>query len=435
MREPFKIMTTAWDHTADFRCLTESLAIAVCCLAWVGPACGADPAPADHRHEAKLSGTMSTNSLYTELAAKSTSAQNGKVIGLDLLSSHYFSMWQMWTRAGQKKNADEAMEQMLKHMKANPHLVRMGMQSLPKDHAQYHPHMTKECALIEGLKPNDKFDAAGHAKAIISESLACPICNPPPPDDTPKPSPSPGPRPRPTDPPPAKPKPGGGTKPPEDARPRDAARAREALRHAAGMNGLPPGMDARFFDSLSDAEAMAFAELWTDYAAPGGRKARELALGKQVAEAAESMKDSTAYASPQDEARYPYTCNRFVHDVLVAVGLPLPLRERWGGLLQSRYPLLAGDYADPLREIPGLPVVHGLPRPGDVIAMPLDSPRASGHVGIVVAYDPVTGQGRTVSVSSSTRPFTVKESDFGFRPRDREQPIVIRRPTWTERGK
>lgn len=49
------------------------------------------------------------------------------------------------------------MEQMLKHMQANPHLVRMGMQSLPKDHAKFHPHMTKECDLLEGLKPNDKF--------------------------------------------------------------------------------------------------------------------------------------------------------------------------------------------------------------------------------------------------------------------------------------
>lgn len=61
-------------------------------------------------------------------------------------------------------------------------LAASARNALPKnmivEHAQYHPHATKDCDLIKGLKPGDEFDAQGHNEEIISESRACPICNP-----------------------------------------------------------------------------------------------------------------------------------------------------------------------------------------------------------------------------------------------------------------
>jgi len=350
----------------------------------------------------------------------SEGSSNGRVIGLDLLSSHYFEQYQMWTRAGSKKNADKAYQQMLEHMQKNPQLAAMALQRLPPEHAKYHPHMTKDCSLLKGLKPGDKFDAAGHAEAIISESLACPICNAPSSGDN-NGKPNQNPRPQPGD--------SDGAKVDSHS----AAIARGSLRYAAGMNWLPAGMDDKFFNSLSDVEAVAMAEMWTEFASPDSKKSSQVDLGRHVAALAESMKDSPDYAtSDSGDAKYPYTRNRFVYDVLVAAGLPVHLRDRWDGLLQPQYPPLAGDYADPLHEIPGLPVIHGMPRPGDIVAVPLDSDNASGHVGILLTYDPVTGMGRSIYVSSAQAPFTVREGNFGFRPID--VGVVFRRPTWTAKG-
>lgn len=77
------------------RARKELLSLAVCWVATAAAACGAASAPVAHRHAADLCSIVSPNSRNAALAAPSGSAQNGKVIGLDLLSSHYFGLWRM----------------------------------------------------------------------------------------------------------------------------------------------------------------------------------------------------------------------------------------------------------------------------------------------------------------------------------------------------
>jgi hypothetical protein len=54
--------------------------------------------------------------------------------------------------------------------------------NLPPDHAQYHPHATRDCDLLKPHPPGEQwvFDWAGHVQALTDESLSCPICNPSP---------------------------------------------------------------------------------------------------------------------------------------------------------------------------------------------------------------------------------------------------------------
>lgn len=52
---------------------------------------------------------------------------------------------------------------------------------LSADHKQYHPHATRDCALLDPsfLINGGKFDPAGHAQDMDSDRKSCPICNPP----------------------------------------------------------------------------------------------------------------------------------------------------------------------------------------------------------------------------------------------------------------
>lgn len=153
---------------------------------------------------------------------------------------------------------------------------------------------------------------------------------------------------------------------------------------------------------------------------------RPLPIGQRIASEALDRVGSGDYAYEVDRPPLgPDTnkCNLFVYDVLDSVGKRPPLRPRPLPWQDPRYPPIAGDYANPEYEIPGLPVVAGPPLPGDIIAIPHDYADASGHVAIVVSYDPATGTGKSVSVSSANG--KVVTSDWGFRP---GQSPTIRRP-------
>lgn len=213
---------------------------------------------------------------------------------------------------------------------------------------------------------------------------------------------------------------------PKETKKPDARRAREALLQAVRDGLMPKGYSESDILALGDDEATALAELWTDFEAEGGAKAQRGDLGRRIAELAKGMLGRSDYEGtiPANSDK-PYRCNWFVFDVLMAAGLTPPLRDRWGGLLESKYQPLAEDYANPQYKIPGLPVAQGMPQLGDIVAIPEDSGNATGHVGIVVAYDPASGKGRTVSLNS-VRPYRVVENDFGFRHGAKKP--VFRRP-------
>lgn len=66
---------------------------------------------------------------------------------------------------------------------------------LSADHKQYHPHATKDCALLDPyfFINGGKFDAAGHAQDMERDRQNCPICNPPKPTVQPTQPPTPAP--------------------------------------------------------------------------------------------------------------------------------------------------------------------------------------------------------------------------------------------------
>lgn len=67
-------------------------------------------------------------------------------------------------------------------------------QNMPAEHAQYHPHATKTCALLKPQPPGFRFNWKEHMEAMKADSEGCPICNPPPPpprSSIPGPNPSP----------------------------------------------------------------------------------------------------------------------------------------------------------------------------------------------------------------------------------------------------
>lgn len=106
-------------------------------------------------------------------------------LGLDALASHYFSMWQFWKRgprtATSEKLAQEQLDELVAYWKQNPRIAAIGLPSwMPPEHAKYHPHGTKDCSLLDPLKKVENFDGLGHLNHLISESLNCPVCNPPP---------------------------------------------------------------------------------------------------------------------------------------------------------------------------------------------------------------------------------------------------------------
>jgi hypothetical protein len=103
---------------------------------------------------------------------------------------------------------------------------------------------------------------------------------------------------------------------------------------------------------------------------------------------------------------------------------PLNTNPKW---YAPDRPPLAGQWGDPTSEIPGFQIVGDDPQPGDVVGFKHPHPEtygASGHVGIVVEYDPTTKTGKSASVSSTTE--KVEITDWGFRPGQSGQ-VVFRR--------
>lgn len=121
-----------------------------------------------------------------------------------------------------------------------------------------------------------------------------------------------------------------------------------------------------------------------------------------------------------DVANGPYgpqtnKCNLFIHDILSMAGAGNPYRNggrlyNWFGIGSPKYPILAGQWADPGYSIPGWDVVS-TPAPGDIAAVAHDYADATGHVGIVVRG--LGGGLGTVSQPSFQDP--VARSLWGFR--------------------
>lgn len=117
-------------------------------------------------------------------------------------------------------------------------------------------------------------------------------------------------------------------------------------------------------------------------------------------------------------------CNLFVYEMLSAAGVHVPLREydSWGP--NRLAPPLAGEWANPKKDIPGfqvLTVPPDVPQPGDVAAIAKVSWDATGHVGIV-ANAPDGKPNWTVS----GRHDGVVHNDWGFRDENKGQ-VVFRR--------
>lgn len=434
-----------------------------------------------------------------------------RVQGLDVLSSHYVSMWQFWGRGGQDKYAAEQWEELAKAMNGNPDLARMALPNLPPDHAIFHPHMTKDCALLKGLGQNDKFNAVGHAQALISESLACPICNPPERKDEDQHNTGDGttrggqnkevmnsvpgrmnPPPRATRPegePSALPLPQGDpaassnthsplsssqeslpSAPPPDAEVSEAQKRAEKFsdlisasadgEHSSNLNfdeqmafldvpniananssvsAAPTGMSGeqggmlerlgRLANSSSSSRSSSAEENPTTLV--DRRRADDIlftamqkSASSQVVKEAVAHRGSTEYSYDTAKGNLPAKtnkCNLFVYDVLCSAAACPPLRDHnW---IPPKYAPIASDYAEPTKVIPGLPVVQGDPRPGDIVAEAHNYSDASGHVGIVVDYDAATNKGTSLSVSAKSG--RVELTDWGFR---KGQTPTFRRP-------
>ncbi len=117
-----------------------------------------------------------------------------------------------------------------------------------------------------------------------------------------------------------------------------------------------------------------------------------------------------------------FKCNLFVHDILRSVETNPPLVNgdrlyNWVGFGSAKYPLLAGQWGDAARDIPGWSIVSGPPLPGDVIAKKEQGDSSSGHTAIYVGEE---GQsGRTVGAGTMKVNYTEwpwRETDQGARP-------------------
>ena len=139
--------------------------------------------------------------------------------------------------------------------------------------------------------------------------------------------------------------------------------------------------------------------------------------------------ESTEWAKAVDKPPYPsgtYKCNLFVYDTLKSVESDPPLANgdrlyNWFGIGSAKYPLLAGQWGDASRVVPGWSIVTGSLEPGDVIAVKQDSANASGHTVIYVGRD--HGIGRTVGAGD----YTVSFTEWPFREKDKELRPVARR--------
>lgn len=151
------------------------------------------------------------------------------------------------------------------------------------------------------------------------------------------------------------------------------------------------------------------------------------ALAQRVVDQAKQWEGRDTWAYEALEWPYPpgtNKCNLFVYDVLCSATTCPPKVENPKWWAPNRPPL-AGEWGDRGVSVPGFQLVDGHPRPGDVIAEKAGGPGFSGHVGIVVEFDPKTGRGRTASVNSKTG--KVEINDWGFRPGQGNK-VVVRRP-------
>lgn len=139
--------------------------------------------------------------------------------------------------------------------------------------------------------------------------------------------------------------------------------------------------------------------------------------------------ESTEWAKAVDKPPYragTYKCNLFVYDTLKSVESDPPLANgnrlyNWFGIGSAKYPLLAGQWGDAARVVPGWSIVTGNLEPGDVIAVQHDSENASGHTVIYVGRD--HGVARTVGAGD----YTVNFTGWPFREKDKVLKPVARR--------
>jgi hypothetical protein len=92
-------------------------------------------------------------------------------------------------------------------------------------------------------------------------------------------------------------------------------------------------------------------------------------FSERLAKSAEKrwMERSTEWAKKNGYSQ----CNVFVHDMMVE-----------NGMNPTDYPLNAGEWGNPNKQIPGYKIVNS-PRRGDVAAFKYDYYRATGHMGIM----------------------------------------------------
>jgi hypothetical protein len=130
-----------------------------------------------------------------------------------------------------------------------------------------------------------------------------------------------------------------------------------------------------------------------------------------IAEKALERVGSTEWAHAAAKDNYgagTYKCNLFVYDMLKEVEADPPLanggwRYNWFGQGAPKYPVLAGQWADPKFDVPGWTVVADGPRLGDLLARAatsIFSIRATGHVGVFSGYEGMAG--RTVSARDNS---------------------------------
>lgn len=122
-----------------------------------------------------------------------------------------------------------------------------------------------------------------------------------------------------------------------------------------------------------------------------------------IAEKAVEAVGSTDWAQSVAKDNYPAgsnKCNLFVYDVLKSVEADPPLANggvlyNWFGAGAPRYPVLAGQWADPGFRVEGWDIVEGSPAIGDLVAVQRRGESYAGHVAVFVGFE--FGEPRTVS--------------------------------------
>jgi hypothetical protein len=321
----------------------------------------------------------------TESGAKS-------VIGLDASTA------ELLRERNQAKTPTERafVEDKITKLSALGFLRSSAVSALPKDmpaeHAQYHPHATKECDLLKPPQPGDEFDWVGHAEALMADAESCPICNPPKQDPPPLSSAAKTKAPR-----TQAPAPGRSAEKINaitdalnkmNASLQDEARKRSAdAEDTKRLNDRPPTPTPRTRDGVPDLRAHP-GDTSTTHSSP---KTPTDWLVNDV----KSMVNSKKYAQDAEVERFGNSfdaatpkCTLFIHDMLWSAGFEPPLRlydlTRIGEE-PTNAPITAAEWGNPDRNISGYPKVSAEDaKVGDVVAAvnPTYS-NASGHGGFV----------------------------------------------------